>query len=262
MRTKTIFWQAVSIVLALTLVMSQASPAASSWLVSIFNKTGTTTSTIVQSVDASEIYPLFTCPCCGQPLNKEEPCCGAMQQMIDFIDDQVSENNQSKDEVILATAMEFGIDRLTSAEDQVALKQKLAELAPEDAPQIQLSETQRDLGEIGQSQGEVSTDFSITNQGQTDLVIDKLSSSCGCTSAAIVYLDEEGPRFTMPGHGTENPVGWSVAIKPGGTATLRVYYDPTVHPDLVGAVTRTVSIFSNDPVEFESKITITLDQVP
>ena len=34
----------------------------------------------------------------------------------------------------------------------------------------------------------------------------------------------------------------------------------TVHPDLEGAVTRTVSIMSNDPVEFETKVTISLEQ--
>ena len=64
----------------------------------------------------------------------------------------------------------------------------------------------------------------------------------------------------MEGHGQENPTDWEVAIKPGDTAVLQVYYDPTVHPDLIGPVTRTVSVFSNDPVEFETKVTIFLEQ--
>ncbi len=65
----------------------------------------------------------------------------------------------------------------------------------------------------------------------------------------------------MEGHGKENPTDWEVAISPGDTATLRVFYDPTTHGDFTGAVTRTVSVFSNDPVEFETQVTITLDQV-
>lgn len=214
---------------------------------------------IVKTAQASEIYPMFTCPCCGQPLNKEEPCCGAMTQMIDYIDAKV-ELEKSKDEVVLSTAKEFGLDRLTNEEDRVALRQQLSDLAPADAPKIEIDKTDRDLGIISQGHGVVSTDFEFSNTGKSDLVINKLSSSCGCTSGSIVYKEEVGPEFAMEGHGKENPKDWKVAIKPGDSATLRVFYDPSVHPDLEGAVTRTVSIFSNDPVDFEAKVTITLDQ--
>jgi hypothetical protein len=214
---------------------------------------------IVETVEASEIYPMFTCPCCGEPLNKEEPCCGAMIQMIDFIDQQISQGT-SKDDVILATAKQFGIDRLTNEEDRVALKQKLRELAPSDAPKLEITETERDLGVVSLAEGVVLVDFEFANQGESDLVINKLSSSCGCTSGAIIYEGKVGPKFAMEGHGQENPTNWQVAIAPGDSATLRVFYDPSVHPDLEGAVTRTVSVFSNDPVEFEKKITITLVQ--
>ena len=30
----------------------------------------------ISKASAAEIYPEFTCPCCGTPLNKENPCCG------------------------------------------------------------------------------------------------------------------------------------------------------------------------------------------
>jgi hypothetical protein len=182
-----------------------------------------------------------------------------MIQMIDYIGSQISQGN-SKNEVVLATAKQFGLDRLANEEDRIALKEKLAELAPADAPRIELNEAERDLGEVSQVAGVVTTDFEFSNMGKSDLVISKLSSSCGCTSGAILYQGEVGPQFTMEGHGQENPKGWQVAIAPGDSAFLRVYYDPSVHPDLEGAVTRTVSIFSNDPVEFEKKVTITLVQ--
>ena len=249
----TLIWQIVTIGLIVFFAINKVYPG-------IVHVGKSTDFSVVKSVEASEVYPMFTCPCCDQSLNKEEPCCGAMISMIDFIDRLVSEG-LGEDEIILTTAKEFGIDRLLNEEDQLSLKQKLLDMAPADAPKLLIVETDQDLGEVSQARGEVSTDFEFRNDGKSDLLINKLSSSCGCTSAAIVYEGEEGPRFTMEGHGQENPTDWEVAIKPGDTATLRVYYDPNVHGEFVGAITRTVSIFSNDPVEFEVKATITLDQV-
>ena len=214
----------------------------------------------LKPVQANEIYPMFSCPCCGQPLNKEEPCCESMVQIVDYIDEQIK-LNKTKEEIVLSTAKEYGIDRLIDENERLVLKQKLTDIAPADAPRIKISETIKDLGTISQKQGVVSTDFEFTNQGGSDLIINKLNSSCGCTSAAIVYEGNIGPRFTMAGHGQEeNPTDWEIAIKPGDAAILRVFYDPTVHPDLEGAVTRFVSLFSNDPVEFEIKATISLEQ--
>lgn len=246
----TRFWQFATVTLLALFVVNQVSPK----LIQVQPDLS-----LVETVKASEIYPMFTCPCCGQPLNKEEPCCGAMIAMIDYIDQQIS-LDKSKDEIILTTAKEFGLDRLANEEDRIVLKQKLADLAPADAPKIEISEVDRDLGTISQKQGVVTTDFEFENTGKSDLVINKLSSSCGCTSASVVYQYSIGPKFTMAGHGQENPTDWEVAIKPGESAILRVYYDPSVHPDFEGAATRTVSIFSNDPVEFEVKVVITLEQ--
>lgn len=215
---------------------------------------------VVTTVEAKEIYPLFTCPCCGKPLDKEEPCCGAMTQMIDFIDQKVS-TGANKDGIVLATAQEFGLERLTEESVRLALREQLLANAPKDAPRIAANETKQDLGVVRQTNGTVTTEFTIKNEGKSDLVIDKLSSSCGCTSASLVYQDQEGPRFYMAGHGHDEPdANWQATIAPGNEAVVKVYYDPTVHPDLIGPVTRTVSVHSNDPVDFETKLTITLDQ--
>ena len=249
------FWQIVSLIILSLFIVNQTSPN----LIHPRGSSNKTEGTIVKTAHASEIYPMFSCPCCGQPLNKEEPCCGAMTQMIDYIDGKVDEG-LNDDEIILATAKEFGIDRLINESDRTALKQKLIDLAPANAPRIEISEVNRDLGSVSQKQGVVTTDFEFKNAGKSDLIINKLSSSCGCTSGAIIYSDVTGPKFTMEGHGQENPKDWEVAIKAGDEAVLRVYYDPSVHPDLEGAVTRTISIMSNDPVEFEKVVTITLEQ--
>lgn len=246
---KKLFWQVSTIVGLIILFASPLSLAP----VSI--------PTVITTAQASEIYPMFTCPCCDTPLKKEEPCCGAMTQMVDFIDQKIK-NGTTKEGVVLATAQEFGLDRLTNEEDRNTLREKLLANAPKDSPKITTTQVKKDLGVVSLKEGVVTTEFVIKNDGKSDLIINKLSSSCGCTSGSLIYKGTEGPRFYMAGHGQEEPdKNWSVAIAPQDEATIKVYYDPSVHPDLEGSVTRTVSVHSNDPVDFETKFTISLNQV-
>jgi hypothetical protein len=251
-----LFWQLATI---LGVIILFASPL--SYAVQEFGmKHGVDVPSTVSTVEAKEIYPMFTCPCCGLALNKEKLCCGAMTQMVDFIDQKVS-TGADKDAVILATAQEFGLERLADESERTALREQLLATAPKDAPKVITSEVKKSLGTVELSKGVVTTEFTIKNEGKSDLVIDKLSSSCGCTSASLVYQGTEGPRFYMAGHGQAEPdPSWKVSIAPGDEAKVKVYYDPTVHPELTGPVTREVSVHSNDPVDFETKLTITLEQ--
>jgi len=197
-------------------------------------------------------------------LDPENICCGAMQQRIDFIDSGVA-GDMSHDDLLLAGIKEFGLNGLAKEETKQSIEEMLLAQAPEDAPKIDLSETKIDMGEVSQSEGIVSTIFSLENTGESDLIIDKISTSCGCTSAAIVYQGNEGPQFTMPGHGKDNPKNWSISISPGDSAELKVYFDPNAHgpqKEDILPITRTISIFSNDPVEFEKQLRIELNQVP
>ena len=92
-------------------------------------KRGVNIPSTVAIVGAKEIYPMFTCPCCGNPLDKDNPCCGSATQMIDFIDKKVS-TGVNKDEVVLATAQEFGLERLADESERSALRDKLLANAP------------------------------------------------------------------------------------------------------------------------------------
>lgn len=217
---------------------------------------------LVKTASAAEIYPEFVCGCCGASLDPNNICCGMAGEMIDFIDAQVSAG-LSKDEVIVKAAKEFGMDSFARQELRGEMMQKLIAAAPADAPKLVFEKTGVDLGDVRQSKGIASAIFNFKNEGKSNLVINKLESSCGCTSASVIYKGIEGPVFTMPGHGgAENPTDWQVMIAPGETAELKVYYDPNVHKDLRGPVTRAVSVFSNDAVNFETEVKIELNQIP
>lgn len=254
------------LVLLLFLILSGA---AATLAIILFPKVSTTLThdkglLLVNPVRAADIYSEFLCPCCGRPLDPDNICCGSMKEMIDYIDKQTAAGF-SKDEIMLAAVKEFGFDSLAKESTRQSLKIQLAESAPIDAPRIVFEQTSRDLGRVSQKNGEAFVLFAFKNEGRTDLIINKLSTSCGCTLASIIYRGEEGPVFTMPGHGKENPDGWSVAIAPGEEAQVKVYYDPNAHgkqKEDVLAVTRTVSVFSNDPVDFEKQIKIELTQTP
>ncbi|GMR11285.1 MAG: hypothetical protein BMS9Abin28_2113 [Anaerolineae bacterium] len=107
------------------------------------------------------------------------------------------------------------------------------------APDIELSQTETDLGVI--TNGEIRTiDVSVQNLGDGDLVIEAVTTSCGCTSAAIT------PEV----------------IPPGGIGTLAVRYDSGAHgPDEVGSVMRQVFIASNDPSQPEVEFRFTAELI-
>lgn len=253
---KKLFWQITTILGLIILFISPLTDAVRT----VGMKFQLSIPSIITSINASEIYPMFTCPCCGKPLDKDNPCCGSATQMIDFIDQKIS-TGATKDNIILATAQEFGLERFADQSQSSKLREKLLANAPKNAPKITVTETKRDLGTVSLKKGIVTTEFVIKNDGKSELIINKLSSSCGCTSASLIYQGKEGPRFYMAGHGQEEPdPNWKVIVAPGDEARVKIYYDPSVHPDLIGAATRTVSVHSNDPVDFETKFTVFLDQ--
>ena len=128
-----------------------------------------------------------------------------------------------------------------------------------DNPQkLEISNTEYDFGTVSQSKGIISTDLLITNRGNKDIAIDELSTSCMCTSAQIIKDGKEGQVYGMD-MGGNSPKDGSTVIAPNGTATLRIYYDPNMHKDLKGPVTRVVSIFTSAGTQ---TVKIKLNQVP
>lgn len=214
---------------------------------------------IIEPVSAAEIYPLFSCPCCGQPLDKNNICCGAAKEMINYIDNLV-QPGASKDEVILAYVKKYGLNSFVDKNKQKEFREKIVAAAPTNRPIISINPASYDLGDISQKKGKVYSYFDLKNEGKKDLAIEKLGTSCGCTFVAVVFKGKESPFFTMAGHGYENPSWDGIIIPAGETAQLRVMYDPDVHKDFRGPAIREIYVYSNDPIDFEKSIQIELNQ--
>lgn len=106
------------------------------------------------------------------------------------------------------------------------------------APDILLEEEQLDLGPM--QNGDVrSFEVEVANQGSANLVIEAVSTSCGCTAARV------------------DPT----TLAPGERGLLQVTFDSGAHgPEELGPVLRQVFIASNDPdspeVEFRFRAEI------
>ncbi len=129
-----------------------------------------------------------------------------------------------------------------------------------EAAVIKIDPTVYDFRDVSVKGGVVKTVMTVKNEGGSDLVINDMESSCACTTATITKDGVEGPVFGMRSHG-DNPVGWSETLKPGESAQLNIYYNPTVHPDLRGPVTRAISLYSNDPRSKRSVVKVEVNQV-
>ncbi len=115
----------------------------------------------------------------------------------------------------------------------------LAACAPS-APRISPAVTELDLGDVPNGQI-ISRDITLRNDGEAPLIVDSLSTSCGCTTAALDAMQ----------------------IAPGESAELHITFDSGAHgPDLVGPLLRHVYIDSNDPQQPETVIALSVNITP
>lgn len=214
---------------------------------------------LIEIASAQEIYPLFECPCCGKAIDKCS--CPMAKERRTYVDGLV-DAEIAEDRVILSYLKKYGLNSFIDKEKQKEFRQKLIAEAPVERPIISLTPESYNFGDVSQSKGIATTYFELKNEGKEDLVINKIETSCGCTSASIVYQGEEGPKFSMPGHGINEEIkDWQAVIPSGETAQLKVYYDPNVHKDFQGTAIRSISVFSNDPIDFEKEVKIELNQI-
>lgn len=107
-------------------------------------------------------------------------------------------------------------------------------------PQIALETTGIDLGDV--VNGEiVMREVTVQNTGEKELVIEAVSTSCGCTKATLEPM----------------------TISPGGAATLQIVFDSGAHGEaLNGELMRQIFIASNDPEQSEAVVELTANVLP
>jgi len=101
-----------------------------------------------------------------------------------------------------------------------------------------------DFGSIPMSGGAVSYPFNLTNSSGSPVVINKVYTSCMCTTASVSVGSASplGP-FGMPGH-TSSTAG--LTVPPGESVTVTAVFDPAAHgPAGVGLAERYIYLETN-----------------
>ncbi|HBL39445.1 TPA: hypothetical protein DDZ10_02120 [Candidatus Uhrbacteria bacterium] len=113
-------------------------------------------------------------------------------------------------------------------------------IEPTGGGRVSVSVPRIDFGNIEQSKGPVSATVEIRNDGDGALEIYRVSTSCGCTTADM----DQSP------------------IASGASRPLIIQFDPLVHPDESGPITRVVYLQSSDPEKPEVEIEIVGNVIP
>lgn len=102
-----------------------------------------------------------------------------------------------------------------------------------------------DFGTVSMKAGNVSNYFELKNEGTEMVKIEKVFTSCMCTSAYII--DSSGKKhgqFGMQGHGLSSKT--NIEVDPGESVTLEAIFDPAAHgPSGVGFVERSIYLETN-----------------
>lgn len=120
-------------------------------------------------------------------------------------------------------------------------------------PIAETTEVSYDMGTIKVSDTK-EKEFIVKNSGKKPLLLSEISSSCGCTSAQIVYKGLSSKTFSM--HSQSDYVA---QIDPQTSAVVKVVYMPFTMP-VYGVVERQVFMSTNDPnkpkLEFRIKANV------
>lgn len=96
-------------------------------------------------------------------------------------------------------------------------------------PEAEFKKTVHNFGDIREAAGVVTTQFEFTNNGDSPLIIQRVSSSCGCTTPT--YSKEP----ILPGKSGSISAKYSTVGRPGSfNKSIRVY---TNVPDTVYVLT-------------------------
>lgn len=121
---------------------------------------------------------------------------------------------------------------------------------PRQAPDAEMAMTEgvlvasvsfHDFGTTSMTDGKVSHEYLLMNEGTEAVKVGKIYTSCMCTSAALLIGDRHFGPYGMAGHGFIPRVNETLA--PGESAQLMITFDPAAHgPAGVGKVNRSITV--------------------
>lgn len=122
-------------------------------------------------------------------------------------------------------------------------------------------ETNYNFGTISMANGKVSHQFKIKNTSNEKIVINKIYTSCMCTTASV--FDEFGNKlgvFGMPGHGGSSKA--DIEMKGGKTFIVEAVFDPAAHgPEATGKIKRLIYLETNSEIAPKLQLEIEADVV-
>lgn len=125
------------------------------------------------------------------------------------------------------------------------------------AAQVATQERAYDWGTIDMDDGMATKQFEITNSGTEPLQLYNVTTSCTCTTAQLISEGQRSPLYSM--HTKSKYVH---ELAPGETAQLEVVFNPAFHgPSGVGAITRQVTVETNNPQEPALNFVVSADVI-
>ena len=115
-----------------------------------------------------------------------------------------------------------------------------------------------DFGTISMAAGKVNYQFKIKNTSGEAVTINKIYTSCMCTTAALTAGGKQFGPYGMPGHGAIPKI--EGVVSPNDEAVVEVIFDPAAHgPAGVGRIQRTIILENNagQPVELQFAAIVT-----
>lgn len=126
---------------------------------------------------------------------------------------------------------------------------------------LEIENTAWDFGITNMREGKVSHKFKLVNNSGNSVNIEKIYTSCGCTSAYIIEDNgERSAEFGMQGHGLE--IKADVKVDALGFIILEVVFDPEAHgPDAIGKIKRLIYIETNSKIKPKITLEISADVI-
>lgn len=125
-----------------------------------------------------------------------------------------------------------------------------ASLSPAAPGSLVAKEASFDFSSISMAAGKVKHGFRIKNTGLMPVTIEKMYTSCMCTTASLIVDKKKYGPYGMPGHGFVPKI--NASIDPNEEVVVEAVFDPAAHgPAGVGRIERAVIIENNagEPLE-------------